>query len=79
MSVSFLKNLHKKLFGIQIYFCIETVDNLMISGSSVASMLNLSPSAVSKLASRGRKDSHREKIENDIFELNSYENKGEQA
>ena len=51
----------------------------MISGSSVASMLNLSPSAVSKLASRGRKDSHREKIENDIFDLNSYENKGEQA
>ncbi len=51
----------------------------MISGSSVASMLNLFPSAVSKLASRGRKDSRREKIENDIFDLNSYENKGEQA
>jgi len=26
---------------------------------------------VSKLAGRGRKDSHREKIENDIFDLNS--------
>ncbi len=51
----------------------------MISGSSVASILNLSPSAVSKLASRGRKDSHREKIETNIFDLNSYENKGEQA
>ena len=51
----------------------------MISGSSVASMLNLFPSVVSKLASKERKDSRREKIENDIFELNSYENKGEQA
>ena len=48
----------------------------MISGSSVASMLNLSPSVVSKLASKERKDSCREKIENDIFDLNTYENKG---
>ena len=50
----------------------------MISGSSVASMLNLSPSVVSKLASKERKDSCREKIENDIFDLNGYDNKGEQ-
>jgi len=48
----------------------------MISGSSVASMLNLFPSVVSKLASKERKDSCREKIENDIFDLNTYENKG---
>ena len=58
--------------------CALAVDKLMISGSSVASILNLSPSAVSKLATRGRKDSRREKIENDIFDLNSYDNKGEQ-
>jgi hypothetical protein len=50
----------------------------MISGSSVASMLNLSSSVVSKLAIRGRKDGPREKMENDIFDLNTYENKGEQ-
>ena len=47
----------------------------MISGSSVASMLNLSPSVVSKLAGKERKDSCREKIENDIFDLYTYENK----
>ena len=79
MGVSFFKNLHKKLFVFKYIFWIEAVDKLMISGSSVASMLNLFPSAVSKLASRGRKDSHREKIETNIFDLNSYENKGEQA
>ena len=50
----------------------------MISGSSVASMLNLSPSVVSKLAGKERKDSCREKIGNDIFDLNTYENKGRQ-
>jgi hypothetical protein len=51
--------------------CAMAVDKLMISGANVASMLSLSPSAVSKLASRGRKDSRKEKIENDIFDLNS--------
>ena len=51
--------------------CALAVDRLAVSGAHVASMLNLSPSAVSKLASRGRKDSRREKIENDIFDLNS--------
>jgi len=50
--------------------CALAVDRLAISGAYVARMLNLSPSAVSKLASRGRKDSRREKIENDIFDLN---------
>ena len=57
--------------------CAMAVDKLTISGSNVAGMLSLSPSAVSKLASRGRKDSRREKIENDIFDLNSLGNQGE--
>ena len=43
---------------------------LAISGAYVASILNLSPSAVTKLASRGRKDSRRDKIEKVIFNLN---------
>lgn len=51
--------------------CAIAVDKLKISGANVASMLSLSPSAVSKLVSRGRKDSRREKIENYIFNLNS--------
>ncbi|MEA1949455.1 MAG: transposase, partial [Thermodesulfobacteriota bacterium] len=51
--------------------CAIAEDKLKISGANVASMLSLSPSAVSKLASRGRKDSRREKIENDIFDLNN--------
>ena len=48
---------------------VLAIDRLAVSGAHVASMLNLSPSAVSKLASRGRKDRLREKIENDIFGL----------
>ncbi|MFH1993510.1 MAG: hypothetical protein ABIK98_14080, partial [Pseudomonadota bacterium] len=59
--------------------CAMAVDKLTISGSNVAGMLSLSPSAVSKLASRGRKDSRREKIEKDIFDLNSLGNQGEEA
>jgi len=50
--------------------CALAVDKLAVSGTHVASMLNLSPSAVSKLVSRGRKDSRRDKIENIIFNLN---------
>jgi putative transposase len=50
--------------------CALAVDRLAVSGAHVAITLNLSPSAVSKLASRGRKDSRRDKIENVIFNLN---------
>jgi len=47
--------------------CALAVDRLAVSGAHVASMINLSPSAISKLVSRGRKDSSRNKIENIIF------------
>lgn len=49
--------------------CCLAKDNLMLTGAEVACKLNLTPSAISKLASRGRKDSIGKEIENDIFDL----------
>jgi REP element-mobilizing transposase RayT len=48
--------------------CSLAVDKLMITGAEVARRLNLSPSAVSKLADRGRRDRHTKEIENQIFQ-----------
>ena len=45
------------------------IDKLMISGADVARKLNLSPSAVSKSAVRGRVDRFRKQIENNIFDF----------
>jgi REP element-mobilizing transposase RayT len=50
--------------------CCLAKDKLMLTGAEVSRKLNLSPSAISKLASRGRKDSFRKEIENYIFDLN---------
>jgi hypothetical protein len=45
------------------------VDQLKISGAEVARKLDLSPTAVSKLADPGRKDDLTAKIANDILGL----------
>lgn len=50
--------------------CCLAKDKLMLTGPEVASKLNLSPSAISKLASHGRKDILRKEIENEFFDLN---------
>jgi REP element-mobilizing transposase RayT len=47
--------------------CCLAIDRLMVSGTDVARKLNLSPSAVSKLANRGRKDDLISEIENTVF------------
>ncbi len=47
--------------------CCLAVDRLKISGAKVARKLELSPSAVSKLANRGRKDGFASKIADRIF------------
>jgi REP element-mobilizing transposase RayT len=47
--------------------CCLAIDRLTVSGTDVARKLNLSPSAVSKLAHRGRKDVLISEIENTIF------------
>ena len=49
--------------------CYLAEDKLMISGADIARKLNLSPSAVSKSAVRGRMDSLAKQIENDIFDF----------
>ena len=49
--------------------CYLAVDKLMISGADAARKLNLSPSAVSKPAVRGRMNSLAKQIENDIFDF----------
>jgi biotin operon repressor len=48
--------------------CALAIDRLMISGADVAHELNLSPSTVSKLSNRGRKDSLCDKIEKKMFD-----------
>ena len=48
--------------------CCLAIDKLMNSGADVARELNLTPSAVSKLASRGRKDNLCEAIEMKLFD-----------
>jgi len=47
--------------------CCLAVDQLMISGQEVSRKLNLSPSAVSKLAARGRTDDLMNRIRDDVF------------
>ena len=47
--------------------CSLAIDGLMMKGADVARELNLSPSAVSKLSSRGRTDSLCVKIEKKVF------------
>lgn len=49
--------------------CCLAVDQLMIYGAEVARQLNLSTSAVSKLASRGRKDPITKEIARTIFDF----------
>jgi REP element-mobilizing transposase RayT len=48
--------------------CCLAIDKLMKSGASVARALNLSPSAVSKLAHRGRKEDLCDEIEKKLFD-----------
>jgi len=45
--------------------CCVAVDQLMLSNTFVASRLNLTPSAVSKLVSRGRLEAETRKIADD--------------
>jgi REP element-mobilizing transposase RayT len=49
--------------------CSLAIDRLMMKGADVARELNLSPSAASKLSSRGRRDSLYEKIEKKVFDF----------
>ena len=49
--------------------CCLAVDLLMIHGAEVARHLNLSTSAVSKLASRGRKNPVSREVARDIFDF----------
>ena len=49
--------------------CCLAVDKLMISGADVARKLDLSPSAVSKLAARGRVDSITKRIADNLFDF----------
>jgi chromosomal replication initiation ATPase DnaA len=48
--------------------CCLAIDRLMNTGAGVARELNLSPSAVSKLANRGRIDNLCEEIEKKLFD-----------
>jgi len=57
----------KTIARARAIICCLAKDKLMVSGAKVARQLNLSPSAVSKLANRGRRDSLRKEIESDIF------------
>jgi len=49
--------------------CCLAVDQLMLSGTFVASRLNLTPSAVSKLASRGRLETETREIAKELPEV----------
>ena len=51
--------------------CCVAVDRLKLSGAEVAHKLELSPSAVSKLASRGRKEKLTSEIADDILTYRS--------
>ena len=50
--------------------CCLAVDQLKIRGAEVARKLELSPSSVSKLANRGRKEGNASKIADRIFGCN---------
>ena len=54
--------------------CWVAVDRLNISGAEVARKLELSPSAVSKLASRGRKEGPGSKVADRLFSFSSSNN-----
>ena len=49
--------------------CCLAVDQLMLSGTLVASQLNLTPSAVSKLVSRGRLETETREIAKELPEV----------
>jgi len=49
--------------------CCVAVDQLMLSGTSIACRLNLTPSAVSKLASRGRSEESSKEIAKELSEI----------
>jgi REP element-mobilizing transposase RayT len=49
--------------------CCLAIDRLMMKGAEVARQFNLTPSAVSKLSSRGRHDSLFGKIEKKVFDI----------
>lgn len=48
--------------------CVLAVDELMFSSVDVARNLQLSPSAVSKLVEKGRKDPLAKKVGDDLFD-----------
>ncbi len=58
----------RKVAQLRAIICALAVDHLRISGREVAHQMNLSPSAVSKLADRGRRDPITKEISKDIFE-----------
>jgi hypothetical protein len=49
--------------------CCVAVDQLMLSGTFVANRLNLTPSAVSKLVSRGRLETKTREITKELPEV----------
>jgi len=55
---------------VRSIICCLAVDRLALSGAEVARKLNLSPSAVSKLLARGRKDSLAKETEDIVFGSN---------
>ncbi len=57
------------VFRVRATICYLAVDKLIISGADAARKLNLSPSAISKLAVRGRMNSLAKQIKNDIFDF----------
>ncbi|MHC4792612.1 MAG: helix-turn-helix domain-containing protein [Planctomycetota bacterium] len=59
----------RKVARARSIICCLAIDRLMVSGTDVAQKLNLSPSAVSKLANRGRMDDLLSEIENTVFEF----------
>lgn len=59
---------HRVVAQARSIICFLAVDRLKITGAEVAHRLNLSPSAVSKLADRGRRDRRRKEIANRIFQ-----------
>ncbi len=59
----------RKVSLCRLVICCLAVDQLMLSGASVAHRLNLSPSAVSKLVYRGRRESAAQKLVKELSEL----------
>lgn len=69
MDQSLLKSAsrQRKVARVRSLICCLAVDSLLVRGTEVARMLKLSASAVSKLASRGRKDPLLKQMERKLF------------